>query len=164
VTGAERVTELWGKYDIGDAAQYGVQRLRAKRVVPVARFAFHVVQWVFVRAELASAHEMTKLLGRDTVVPVQVRIFTGDAFTFEAPDVAGMASAGTARTAASVRGRAIRARRDMMTSFLVIDCLLGTGSRVADPRRDSGGRHAARHRETPGVQAKLKVFSVESWV
>ena len=124
-----------GKYDIGDAAQYGVQRLRAKRVVPVALFALHVDQWVSVRAAFASAHEMTKLRGRDTVVPVQARIFTEDAFTFEAPEVAEMARAGTASTAASVMGRAIRARRDMMTSFLLIDWLLRDDSRRPQPAK-----------------------------
>jgi hypothetical protein len=123
VTGAESVTALWGKYDMGDAAQYGVQRLRAKVVVPVARFAPHVDQWVSVRAALASAHEITKARGRDTVVPVHERIFTEGVVRFEAPELAEKARAGTASVAARAIGTAMRARRDMMTSFLVIDGL-----------------------------------------
>ncbi|MBU6516018.1 MAG: hypothetical protein KGI65_09605 [Acidobacteriota bacterium] len=61
---------------------------------------------------------MTKLRGRDTVVPAQVRIFTGDAFTFEAPELAETASVGTASVTASATGTTRRARRGMMTTFL----------------------------------------------
>jgi len=112
---------LLGKYDILEAAQYGLHRLRAKRVVPVAPFAFHVVQWVLVNAALASAQVMTKLLGRDTVVFVQVRILTAGDFMVEAPELGAMAKAGTTSAAASAMGEAMRARRDMMTSFYIFD-------------------------------------------
>jgi len=67
------VTELWGKYDIGDAAQYGVQRLMAKVVVPDAPPAPHVAQWIDCRDVLASAHDTTRVRGRTTDAPEQVR-------------------------------------------------------------------------------------------
>lgn len=130
MTGADRRTVLFGKYDIVEAAHVGTQRLRAKRVIPVALFAFQLDQWVLVSDELPSAHEITKLLGRDTAVSVQVRIFTAVSFDVEAPELAGMARVGTASAAASAMGEVMRARRDMMTAFFVFDWMLGEVSKV----------------------------------
>lgn len=74
-TGAENVARLWGKYEIGDAAQYGLQRFNAKSVAPTAPDALQLDHFVWVRRAPASAHEMMKLAGRVTSVPRQVHAF-----------------------------------------------------------------------------------------
>jgi hypothetical protein len=57
---------LWGKYDIFDAAQYGLQRFMAKVVVPTALADVHFVQCVSVSWVYASAHVMMNVRGRAT--------------------------------------------------------------------------------------------------
>ena len=136
--------------------------MRAKVVVPVAPIAFQVVQWVLVRAAPASAHEMTKLLGRDTVVFVQVRILGVVFIDVEAPELAGRASAGTASAATSATGEAMRARRDMMTSFWLV--VFGLYCEVRGDARGGLERGAmSRHRDAPGPHEKLKVLATPPW-
>lgn len=57
---------LRGKYDILDAAQYGLQRFMAKVVVPTALADVHRVQCVSVSCVYASAHVTMKVRGRTT--------------------------------------------------------------------------------------------------
>ena len=151
---------LLGKYEMREAAQYGLQRFSAKRVVPVAPRAFHVVQWFFVRAALASAHEMTKLLGFVSVAPEHARILIAGDLTGETPALAGAARAGTAREPARAMGRAIRARRGMMTTFIVWIDISGD---YVDSRTSASGSDATFHLDTPGVHAKLKVLRDDPW-
>ena len=122
-TGAERTTELWGKCEMGDAAQYGVQRLMANVVVPVARAVVHDDQFVDVRRVLASAQETTSLRGRTTEEPEQVR--TPDWFAVAIEGAVGdtvgeepteltptpIAATVTATTARKEKARRVRRRR-----------------------------------------------------
>jgi hypothetical protein len=101
-SGAERRTELLGKYVMGDAAQYGLQRFIPNLVVPVALAAVQVDQWALVSRTLASAQVMTNVLGLTTVVPVQVKSLTLAAGDAEALCVIGMATSAPARASAMV--------------------------------------------------------------
>ncbi len=132
----------------------------ANRVVPVAPRAFHVDQRVFVRAALASAQEMTKLLGRDTVAPLQARTFTAGDFTCEATALAATVRAGTASAPAMAMGVANRARRDMKRPFIVLMDIFGDD---AKERSDASGSGATSHLDIPGDHAKLKVLRVKPW-
>jgi hypothetical protein len=92
---------LLGKYDIFEAAQYGTQRFRAKRVVPVALVAFHVDQWVAVSEAFPSAQVITKVAGLNTFVLVHVSNLAVDVDVKGATAPAGAATRGLARARAA---------------------------------------------------------------
>lgn len=128
---------------------------------PVALFALHVDQWVALNAEFASAHEITKLLGRDTVVSAQVRSLTADAFGVEAPELGGAARTGAASAAASAKGAAMRTKRDMMTSFFDCGLLMGEhlsarcpATRVRSIRSDASSRYSISPGEGEGLKRR----------
>jgi hypothetical protein len=70
----------------------------AKRVVPVALIAPHVVQRVLVSRLLASAHEITKFAGRTTSEPEHVTILTLATGPVDANEFAGEKTSTPVRT------------------------------------------------------------------